>query len=280
MVFKMKEKILAYNPGTGLGEEEVDSNYRKDLSKAKNILIKTGSDVLLKGGKLDRETTHNLLEQEVELVRGGKRVTHLTSGAKAAGKAYVGEERAQKMSARALCTAGQSILMQAYLEIMSTWPDVIIGQGLLEDKDFQDKYRKSTKGGFDEFPQKGIVIVNANDFAWTGETKYDNDALGANLYKLLKADLAIYLTDVDGLISEFGTENERLVNHVYGINSKIYDLMADKKSKSGIGGIETKLRKGMKKILDFNGRAVIANGKRKNVILDILNGEEIGTLFG
>lgn len=278
-------EILVYRAGKGFYEKEVDDNYRDEFNirNSHNILVKAGSDVLLtRDGKIDREAIHHLFEQMAFLVRDKIRVTYVTSGAKAAGRDYVGE-RARSMGLRSLCTAGQPRLMQVYHEISSIWPDIIIGQALVEDIHFQEARRESTKKGFDEFAResngKGIMIVNANDFAWTGETKYDNDALAANLFKLLRCDLGIFLTNVDGLYRDFRTDNERLVNLVYGINSQLYKLIEKSASLNGTGGLETKLRKGAKKILDFGGKLVIANGKKPNVILDILNGDNIGTLF-
>jgi len=278
-------KILIYEPGKGVYDGEVSQDYRMRLSigNAKNILVKAGSDVLLReDGGIDKETIHHLFEQMVTLIRKGKRITYVTSGARACGKDYV-SGKAEDMTVRALCTAGQSKLMQVYHEIASIWPDVVIGQALLEDMHFQNVRRGSVRGGFDEFYEgckgKGIIVVNANDFAWTGETKYDNDALTANLYRLLEADLAIYLTNVDGLMNEFGTANERTISFVSGINSEIYRLVKDKKSREGTGGLELKLRRGIKKILDQRGKAVIANGKRGNVIIDILDGKNVGTFF-
>lgn len=281
-------RILIYEPGRGLYDGEASSDYRTRLNigKAENVIIKAGSDVLLtEDGRLDRETIHHLFEQMVGLMRKGKRITYVSSGARVAGEEYVGR-KAGEMTSRALCTAGQSRLMQVYHEIASIWPDLKIGQALLEDIHFQNARRGKVKKGFDEFFEgcvsigcAGIMIVNANDFAWTGETKYDNDTLTANLYRLLKADLAIYLTNVDGLISGFGSRNERLVNLVYGINTGIYGLVTDSKSRKGTGGLETKLRRGVKKILDQRGKAVIANGKKENVILDVMCGENTGTFF-
>jgi glutamate 5-kinase len=281
-------EILVYEPGKGLYERDVNPDYRAriGMGDAKNIVIKTGSDVLLTNArKFDRETIHSLLEQIVELMRGGKRVTLVSSGARVGGEEYIGGGT-RKISARTLCTFGQPRLMDVYREIAGIWPDIKIGQGLLRDSDFQDKYRQSTKEGFDKGFEEleeagihGLLIVNANDFTWTGETKYDNDAMAANVHKLIGADLAIYLTNVDGLMSEFGTKNERVVSLVYGINNDIYGLVKDLKSKSGTGGLKPKLRRGIKKILDQRGVAVMANGKRRGVIMDILRGENIGTLF-
>src|SRR3989344_6883469 len=102
-------EILVYEPGKGLYEREVSPDYRKEfnIGKARNILVKAGSDVLLtEDGKIDRETIHHLFEQMVSLVRKGKRITYITSGARAAGEDYIGN-KAENMTARALCTAGQ-----------------------------------------------------------------------------------------------------------------------------------------------------------------------------
>lgn len=280
-------KILVYEPGRGIGEEtlyekEVSPDYRTEMNidQVENIIVKAGSDVLLtESGEIDKETIYNLFENMVTLKREGKRITYVTSGARAAGADYVGK-KAENMTARTLCTAGQSKLMQVYLEIASIWPDLIIGQGQLVGDDFKEERREEVKAGFDDFYREtdGIIIVNANDFTWTGETKYDNDALTANLYNLIEADLAIYLSNVEGLMNGFGTSKEELINLVNGIDVLIYELVNDSKSRAGTGGKRTKIM-GIEEILKQGGKAVSAKGKRKDVILDILRGENIGTFF-
>ena len=136
-------KIQIFEPGKGLYEREAFPDWRAriGIGNANNVLVKAGSDVLVReDGTIDRETIHGLLEQMVSLVREGRRVTYFTSGARAAGEDYVGE-RASNMSARTLCTVGQARLMKIYGEIADTWRDVVIGQGLIQDRDFQEGYR-------------------------------------------------------------------------------------------------------------------------------------------
>lgn len=277
----MLEKRLIYDPGISSTIQEVDaSNYKRNFSNKKNIIIKAGSDVLLrKDGELDLETMHNIGSQIVYLLRNGTRVTYVTSGAITTARNKLGK-KASKLSKRSLSIVGQPRLMQAYSNIYNTFEGIEIGQVLLEAADFDPKHRKETKEGFDGFYNEcdGLAIVNANDATWKGEVNLDNDTLTSWLYSLLKADLAIFLSTVDGLKQNYGKENEKLINYVTSVNKYVIGLAKGKNSISTIGGMEGKLRS-IKKIIRQNGEAIICNGKKDGIILDVLAGKNMGTYF-
>jgi glutamate 5-kinase len=276
----MLEKILVYDKKSKQVFEADAEYYPRDFSKAKNIIIKAGTDVLTANGDLDLETMQNICYQMVYLLRKGVRVTYVTSAAIATGRRYVGE-KASKLSKRSLSIAGQPRLMREYNKLFDVYKDIKVGQVLLEAADFDPKHRNETKEGFDGFYNEcnGLAIVNANDATWKGEIEADNDRLQAWLYKLLNADLSIILSAVDGLMYNYGKENQRVINYINPINEYILNLAKGKNSSSTTGGMEAKLR-GIKLITRENGKAVICNGKKHNIILDVLDGKIEGTYFG
>lgn len=276
------EKILAYSPGRGLAEESVDcsddSAYRGHIKEARNVLIKAGSDVLMNHGCLDREIMHNLAEQMVFLKRGGYQITFVTSGARRAGEEKVGRERAAAMDKRTLCAIGQSRLQGIYGQIFGIWKDVEISQHLLKDSDFQAGSRQDVLEGFwGVYRIGGIPIVNANDATWPGETEQDNDELASRLCDILDVDFALYLTTVDGLMKDFKKRDSAVISRIYDVDDALYGFITEEK-RSSAGGMGAKIR-AMKGIIDQGRHAVIANGKQKNVILDVVGGKNIGSWF-
>lgn len=266
-------------------ERVVQDNYREPLTQARNIVVKAGSDVLTKEGTLDMVTMANLIDQMAYYIKQGYRITFVTSGAVAAGKESVGEERASDMDSRGLATFGQSRLMEHYNVLTRNYLGLDAAQILVEESHFSSKKRTQTKTGFDQvYGIGGLVIVNANDPVWPYELKEqksgsDNDQTAVWVYRLLDADLAIYLTSVNGLMHHIGQEDEQKIDLVLGITGKTQDLVKeDSRSKAGSGGMASKLRR-IGQIMDKHGQAVIANGKEIDVIHSVLRGENEGTYF-
>ncbi|MBU0650469.1 glutamate 5-kinase [bacterium] len=124
--------------------------------------------------------------------------------------------------------------------------------------------------------QHVIPIVNENDTVSVDEIKVgDNDTLSAHITNLVNADLLLILTSVDGfldydkmeVISEISTIDKRIENYIKSIKTNL-----------GTGGMVTKINAA--KIVNKCGEwMVIANGREKNIVLRILNGETLGTIF-
>ena len=263
----------------------VQDNYREPITLARNIVVKAGSDVLLTDeGALDMVTMANLIEQMAHYIKQGYRITFITSGAVAAGKESVGQERARDMDSRGLAAFGQSRLMEHYNALTRKYLGLDAAQILVEESHFSSKKRAETKMGFDQVHGiGGLAVVNANDPVWPyelGELKSgsDNDQTTVWVYKLLNADLAIYLSSVKGLVYRIGEEDERKFDLVLGITGKTQDLVKNINSRAGSHGMASKLRR-IDQIMDKHGQAVIANGKDRDVIRHILSGENGGTYF-
>lgn len=266
-------------------EKIVQDNYREPITQARNIVVKAGSDVLLnEEGTLDMTTMANLIEQMVYYIKQEYRVTFITSGAVAAGRECVGKERAKKMSSRGLAMFGQSKLMEQYNILTRNYLGFEAGQVLVEEDHFSSKRRAGTKESFDEaYGIGGLVIVNANDPVWIyelGELKKgsDNDQTGLRVYKLLDADLLIFLSSVNGLMYNIGKDDEQKIDLVLGITKETLNLVKEINSKAGSWGMGSKLRR-TDQVMDINGQVVIANGKERDVIHHILSGENAGTYF-
>ncbi len=181
---------------------------------------------------------------------------------------------------QAAAAVGQGLLMQTYMEAFSEL-GIVVGQVLLTRDDLADRHRflnaRNTLNAL--FAMEVIPIVNENDTVATDEIKFgDNDTLAARVAALTEADLLLILSDVDGLYRGLNTDSPSLVHQVDRIDGEIEALAGDSGSISGTGGMRTKIE-AAKIAAGFGIRTVIAKGRRKDVIEQVLCGAGIGTTF-
>ncbi len=252
-------------------------------TKIKRIVIKIGSSIISsKTGKLDKVRIKQLSNQIAAIYGTGTEIIIVSSGAIACGMSEIGLTcRPDKLSClQAAAAVGQNILMQAYIAIFKK-KQLRCAQVLLTWDDFQIRSRYlNAKNTINSLIENRIIpIVNENDVVSTDEIKFgDNDRLSALVASLIDADLLILLSDVDGLYKGKHSQKE-VISLVENIDGDIEKLAKDTNKRNISKG-------GMISKLDAAGIAihskipcVIANGKTKNVILEILSGKTIGTLF-
>src|SRR5262249_23293813 len=126
-----------------------------------------------------------------------------------------------------------------------------------------------------------LPIINENDTVSVAEIKFgDNDLLAAMVTNLLQAPLLVILTTVDGLYSADPTldPTAQVLATVPFINADIAEMAGPSKSMLGTGGMRSKMRAA--RLATAAGESVIiANGANPNVLVDIMRGEPVGTLF-
>jgi glutamate 5-kinase len=82
------------------------------------------------------------------------------------------------------------------------------------------------------------------------------------------------LTDVDGLLDEDGS----VISCVEDLDSRIISLGRRSRCDLGTGGMATKLE-AAKTVTSSGIGCVIANGRKKGIILKVIDGEDVGTAF-
>ncbi len=243
----------------------------------KKIVVKIGSSVIAPEGKLDVTVMRTILKDIVNLDNKGVKSVIVTSGAIACGmnRMRVSKRPNDIHSLQAYASLGQAILMGYYTKILNRYGKNC-AQVLLTWDDFNDRKRfLNSRYTITKLLNWNIIpIVNENDVVSFEEIKFgDNDKLSALVSDLIRADLLIILSDVDGLYS-----SEGIVKVVEDINSKIISLAKKEDKVYTTGGMVTKLEAA--KIATSSGiRTVIANGRRKGVISKIVRGDEVGTVF-
>ena len=170
--------------------------------------------------------------------------------------------------------------MSTYTELFARH-NMQVAQVLLTHDDIEHQERHlNARNTLVSLLEKGVVpIVNENDAVSYTELKFgDNDWLAALVACLLPADLLILLTTVDGLVENFGKKNPRTIPVVETIDASIQKLAGGTLSASAVGGMDAKLR-AAKMTARTGIPMVIASGKKKHVLANIIDGREEGTFF-
>ena len=209
---------------------------REEFINAKRIVIKLGTNVLRNSeGEVAISRIYSFIEDMAKLVKQGKEVILVTSGAVGLGKKKLNLESTAEDGVKQACAAvGQSRLMSFYENGFGIY-DVPIAQILLTEDDFSLRYRYlSLRTTLNKILEFGVVpIINQNDTVSTIEMNpmmsgmkvcfADNDKLSALVASELDADLLILLSDINGLYTanpkvELSTRPESFVGEIENWN--------------------------------------------------------------
>jgi glutamate 5-kinase len=258
----------------------------RELS-AKRVVVKIGTNTICRvDGTIDQSYLEGVAKQVMDLSARGIETIIVTSGAIGSGTTELGlERRPQDMAAKQACAAvGQATLMMAWRDAFRKYGKCI-GQVLLTYGAFSDRIRYlNLKNAMDEMIKLGVVpIVNENDVIATDEIEEifgDNDKLSALVASKIDADLVLLLTDVDGLYDRNPEvdPDARLIRTVDEITKDIERIAGKNISDRAVGGMRTKIS-AAKVAMQSGINLVIANGRTKDVILRVVKGEDLGTLF-
>jgi len=258
----------------------------RDFSQAKRIVIKIGTNTLSKAGGIDTAYVQKVARQVSSLLKDGREVVIVTSGAIGMGAGRLaGEPKLQDMKVRQACAAiGQPLLMaeyrKAFLRYGVNTAQVLLTAEVLNNR----KTYLNLRNSIETLLKLSVIpILNENDSVSTdeiGSTFGDNDKLSALVASKIDADLLIMLSDIDALYDKDPRrfEDAKPIEAVYEITADIVKSAGKKGSKHATGGMKTKLEAA--KIASNAGcRIVLANGRLTNVISRIISGSQIGTVF-
>ena len=257
----------------------------RDLRNIKNLVIKIGSSSLCDDeGNINKEKILNLIQQIAYIKRKGINITLVSSGAINAGVHIMNlAKRPQTIPQKqALAAIGQASLMQIYEELFSLF-NLRCAQILLNHDDFDDRKRlMNFNNAMQALIDYDVVpIINENDTLAVEEIKVgDNDTLASLVVPAVNADMVVLVSDINGLYDDnpHTNENAKLIKNVNGITKEIEDMAKDASSKVGTGGMITKI-KAAKVCNDFGCDMAIVNGNQQNVLVDLMDGKDVGTYF-
>lgn len=265
---------------------------KKEFINAKRIVIKLGTNVLRNDdGEASLPRLYSYIEDISKLIKSGKEVILVTSGAVGLGRKKLGVEKSDDIVLKQACAAiGQSKLMSIYENGFDAY-GIKIAQVLLIEDDFAQRRRYlSLRNTLNKLIELGVIpVINQNDTVSTLEleTLYkdaqvsfsDNDKLSALVASELDADLLLILSDINGLYDSNPKVNvdAKIIEQVEDVTDDIMK-MASGASDGGRGGMKTKLE-AARLVTRSGGKVLITNGKIPHVIKETFNGNFIGTMF-
>jgi glutamate 5-kinase len=181
---------------------------------------------------------------------------------------------------QAAAAIGQARLIGLYRRCFAAH-GLPIGQVLLTHGDLRSRHRHlNARNTFSRLLSSGCVpIVNENDTVAVDEIRFgDNDLLSALVAMLVRADLLVMLTTVDGLHDRPPEQGGAVIDTVSRITERIHAMAGGAASAVAVGGMRTKVQ-AAEMVTQAGEFCVIANGRRPRVISHILAGERIGTVF-
>lgn len=263
--------------------------YRDKVKTAKRIVIKVGTSTLTyENGNLNLKRIEKIAQTISDLVNNNKEVILVTSGAVGVGKNKLNYSEKPKtpQEKQACASVGQVILMNIYSKLFGEY-GYSVGQILLTKDVLENEKRKlNVINTFETLLKNKIIpIVNENDSVSIEEIENisrfgDNDNLASVVSVIVGADLLIILSDIDGFYDKNPKINfdAKLISEVLEITKELESFASGSSTDLGTGGMQTKIQAG--KIATNNGcDMILANGENPSIILDILDGKNIGTLF-
>ncbi|MBX6333306.1 MAG: glutamate 5-kinase [Gemmatimonadaceae bacterium] len=273
-----------------------DGAARARVAAARRIVIKIGTNVVVgDDGGIALGRLYGLLDAIVTLVRGGRRVVLVSSGAVGLGRDRLRRAAPEPAAlARRTCAAiGQSRLIALYNDVFERL-GVVAAQVLVTRDDVADPLRAGRLGAtLATLLDVGAVpVVNENDVvapldapepaphdAPLARSFGDNDTLAALVATAIGADALVLLSDVDGLYTRHPAHapDAELIPVVPRVTAHLV-ASTDHGTVRGRGGMRSKLV-AARLATSAGAHVVIANGRAPGVIDRVCAGEAVGTLF-
>lgn len=254
---------------------------RSELFKSiRRVVVKIGSSSITEHDRLCEEKMHHYAHEISAVVRDGREVVLVTSGAVSAGCGEMGHER-RNLSVpqkQALAAVGQTLLMNAWRRCFMA-EGLNVGQILLTEDDVTDRRRFiNARHTMNELLSLGAVpVVNENDSVVIKEIRFgDNDTLSAHVVNIIEAELLIVFSDVDGFYHDLS--DAAPVSEIHEITDDVRARARGAGSTHGTGGMSTKIN-AADILIQSGDIMVIARGSVPGVLKRIVSGEEIGTVF-
>ena len=251
----------------------------------KRIVIKVGTNVITnKDNRIVQPILKRLVDQIASLYEENIMTVLVSSGSVIAGKEVMGTNKLKiddKTTRRQVYSAvGQPRMMRHYYSIFHDY-GMRCAQVLATKRDFSPgAHRDNMINCYEGLLSEGIIpIANEDDAVSLSMSMFtDNDELASLVAELINADLLILLTDTDGFFDgDPEDESSEVIQHVK-VNQKVEQFIqeSEKEEGEGRGGMESKLNVA-KRTARKDIPTYIANGKRENILIDIVTGKPVGT---
>ena len=242
------------------------------------IAVKVGSNVLTRrDGTLDVTRMSALVDQIAELHKTGVEIILVSSGAVASGRSEVhSAKKLDSVDQRQLFSAvGQAKLINRYYELFREH-GIAVGQVLTMKENFATRrHYLNQKNCMTVMLENGVIpIVNENDTISVSELMFtDNDELSGLIASMMDAQALIILSNIDGIYNGSPADPTSEVIREIGQGKDLSSYIQTSKSSFGRGGMLTKTNIA-RKVADEGITVIIANGKRDNILVDLIQHPE------
>lgn len=265
---------------------EKNKKIREAIKDKKRIVVKIGSSSVIhpETGGMDFVKLEKLARYLTDIHNQGKDVVLVSSGAVGMGVQALGlPKRPASIARKQACAAvGQGELIGVYERFFKEYNQQIAQVLLTKYTMISSESRMNAKNTFIELLDMGVIpIVNENDTVATEELEFgDNDTLAAIVCALVKGDLLILLTDIDGFYTDdpHKNPNAKIIPIVEEINENIEGMAKGVTSRYGTGGMAAKIA-AANICNDSGADMLIASGARADILNKIMQGEQVGTIF-
>ncbi len=255
-------------------------NERSELTKASRVVVKIGTRVVAEPeGGLNHEFLDQFARQIAELE---PQIVVVTSGAVHLGRRALPLRHVDSVSLRqAAAAVGQPELMRHYAQTLADH-GLVGAQILLTTEDMSDRSRYlRIRNTVEALLAEGVVpVINENDtVSVEGVTFEENDRLAAVVATTVQADLLIFLSDQPGLFTaDPRVDSQAEFVPVVRPGDNISQYAGAAGGAESRGGMMKKIA-AARTAMDCGIPVVIADGGEDDVLLRILAGEGLGTLF-
>ena len=206
----------------------------------------------------------------------------VSSGAIISGSEFLNIYPSSIPEKQASASVGQLLLLKEYSHFFA-YNNIQIGQILLT-KDFveDDTKQQNVINTITKLLELNVIpIINENDSVAIDEIQFgDNDILASMVAKLLKVDLFVMLSDIDGVYDKNPVSNEtaNLIPLINSINDKQILEASSEQDSRGKGGIKSKLI-AARYCMEHNIETILANGRSTSSIYEIISSKKQCTVF-
>ena len=251
----------------------------------KRIVVKVGTNVMTnRDNRIVGPVLQELVRQIAYLYDNGIITVLVSSGSVIAGMELLSENNIEDdiIRQQVYSAVGQPRMMRHYYTIFGNF-GMRCAQVIATKRDFAPgEYRDNMVNCYEGLLSQGIIpIANEDDVTSLHKGKFsDNDELASLVAELIKADQMIILSDIDGVYNgnprDEGSKKFNIIHVDQNVEQYIQE--SDKKEGEGRGGMTSKLRIA-KQTAAMGIPTTIARGKTNNIIIDIVNGKDVGTKF-
>ena len=249
----------------------------------KKLVLKIGTSTLTNGTKLISRGKVEDIGRQILALQDEYDIVLVSSGAIAAARQRINISDFGKLveSKQALSAIGQPLLMRIYNEIFTDF-GIRTAQCLMTYRDFENETsRTNTLNTISELIKYSYIpIINENDTTAVEEIILgDNDKLSALVAALIKADLLVLASDIDGVFDKNPHlhADAKLIPEIKNI-AEAKSLVEERDSSLGTGGMNSKLEAAMI-CQQADIETWIVNGSANNFLVNAIEGKISCTKF-